>query len=34
VHVKAQAGYVPDSIKSWKTLDAAIDANKVTSSAR
>ncbi len=30
VHVKAQSGYVPDSIKSWKTLEAAIDANKVS----
>ena len=28
VHVKAQSGYVPDSIKSWKTLEAAIDASK------
>lgn len=30
VHVQAQAGYVPDSIKSKKTLDAAIDAKKVS----
>ena len=27
--VKTQSGYVPDSIKSWKTLEAAIDASKV-----
>jgi hypothetical protein len=29
VQVKTQSGYVPDSIKSWKTLEAAIDARKV-----
>ena len=30
VGVKTQAGYVPDTIKSWKTLDAAIEAKKVS----
>src|SRR5215213_9149319 len=31
VQIKTQNGYVPDAIKSWKTLKQAIDDKKVTS---